>query len=132
MKCDQELQLFGLGQERGRGPPYGEDDRWYVQLLRDDAEVGRVKLDDRKMSLRSYGVDRRRAANALDIEFVEVSDTCRRGGIGTAIARGLEAKYSDRTLVAFSEQANDFWGSLGWDRYVHSTRPWNRPLSVQR
>lgn len=113
-------------------PPYGDDDPWYVQVLRNGDEVGRVKFDDRKLSLRGYGVSRQVAANALEIGFFEVSDTCRREGIGTAIVRGLEAQYPDRTLVAFSMEADDFWGSLGWQRHDHLTEPRNRTLFVQR
>jgi GNAT superfamily N-acetyltransferase len=113
-------------------PPYGEDDPWYVQALRAGDEVGRVKFQDRKMSLRGYGVDPQLAANALDIGLLEVSGACRREGIGRQIVRGLEAQYPDRTLVAFSEQADHFWASLGWDRYAHLTRAGNRTLFVQR
>jgi ribosomal protein S18 acetylase RimI-like enzyme len=112
-------------------PPYGVDDPWYVQVLRDGEEVGRVELDE-IVGLRHYGVDRRLESKALEIQFIEVSSTCRRQGIATAIVRELEERHADRTLVAFSEQADDFWRSLGWDRYVHPTRPFNRPLFVQR
>jgi GNAT superfamily N-acetyltransferase len=113
-------------------PPYGEDDPWYVRVLRDGDEVGRVKFHDRKMSLRSYGVDRLIATKALDVAFFEVSNACRRKGIGTEMVRGLEARHPDRILVAFSEGADDFWGSLDWRRYDHLTDPrFHRTLFVQ-
>jgi len=94
-----------------------------VQVLRDEVEVGRVKFHDRKMSLRSYGVERGIAAKALDIGFFEVSNARRRTGIGTDMVRGLEARHPDRILIAFSEGADDFWGSVGWRQYVHLTDP---------
>jgi GNAT superfamily N-acetyltransferase len=109
--------------------PYWNDDPWYIQILRDGEEVGRLELDE-IVGLRDYGVDRPLKFKPLEIQFIEVSSTCWRQGIATAIVRGLEERHPDRTLVAFSQEADDFWRSLGWDRYVHPTRPWNRPLFV--
>ena len=72
-------------------------------------------------------------SNALEIQFIEVSKDFRREGIGTLIVRQLEAHHRDRTLVAFSEAADDFWESLGWRRYDHPTEArFYRPLFVQQ
>ncbi|MDT5012664.1 MAG: hypothetical protein QOH57_4281 [Mycobacterium sp.] len=71
-------------------------------------------------------------SRALEILYFEVSDRCRRQGIGTKIVRELEARHSDRTLVAFSQDADDFWGSVGWQRYAHPTDPLYQTLFVQR
>lgn len=103
-----------------------------MQVLRKGDEVGRVALDQ-KVGLRHYGVDRQLESNALEIQFIEVSNDCRRQGIATQIVRELEARHPDRTLVAFSEQADDFWASLHWRRYNHPTEArFYRPLFVQQ
>jgi GNAT superfamily N-acetyltransferase len=112
--------------------PYWNDKPWYIQILRDESEVGRVELDE-KVGLRHYGVDRHLEAKALEIQFIEVSADCRRQGIATQIVRELERRHPERTLVAFSEQADDFWASLGWRRYDHPTEAqFYRPLFVHQ
>lgn len=111
--------------------PYHESDPWFVQALHGDAEVGRVKLSNRKMSLRGYGVDPQLAAIALEIVFIEVACAYRRQGVGSQIVRGLASSNPDRRLVAFSEGADDFWASLGGRRYEHVTDPrFHRPLFI--
>jgi hypothetical protein len=54
--------------------------------------------------------------------------------IATAMVRELEAQNPDRTLVAFSMHADDFWASLGWQRYDRPNErgPHSSPLFVQR
>jgi hypothetical protein len=56
---------------------YWNDDPWYIQILRDGDEEGRVELDE-KVGLRHYGVDRRLESNALEIHFIEVPANYRR------------------------------------------------------
>lgn len=57
------------------------------------------------------------------IHFFEVSEDHRRHGLGTDAVRLLADRYGDLPLVAFSEGADEFWGSLGWQRYEHRTEP---------
>ena len=40
-------------------------------------------------------------------------------GIGSAVVRLLQDDHPGRRLVAFSEGAEGFWSSVGWDRYEH-------------
>jgi GNAT superfamily N-acetyltransferase len=55
-----------------------------------------------------------------------------RQGIGTAVIRALIAEYPDRRLVAFSEDADQFWASLGWARFVNAdSSEVFRPLFIQ-
>jgi hypothetical protein len=112
---------------------YSWDDAWFVQVLRDGDEVGRVRLE-KPLSLAHYGVDPNLDSNALKIQLIEVSSTCRRLSIGTAIVRELETRNPDRTLVALSMEADDFWASLGWQRYdvPNEQGPRSSPLFVQR
>jgi hypothetical protein len=60
-----------------------------------------------------YGADPRLESNGLEIQFIKVSNECRRQGIGTEIVRELAATHPSRTLVAFSEQVDEFWTSAG-------------------
>jgi len=109
-------------------------DPWYVQVIRDGDEVGRVELLPKDGLNPSYGVDPHLASTALEIRFFEVSSTCRRQGIGRAIIRELEAQHPDRALAAYSMNADDFWASLGWQRYdiPNERGPRSSPLFVQR
>ena len=92
-------------------------------VLRDRDEVGWIKLSNRKLSVRGYGIDPQLAAIALEIVFIEVACAYRRQGVGTEIVQGLGVCHPDRRLVAFSEGADDFWASLGGRRYEHVTDP---------
>jgi ribosomal protein S18 acetylase RimI-like enzyme len=65
----------------------------------------------------------------LEIAFVEVASDCRRQGIGRRLVALLYARYPKRRLFGFSEGADDFWSSLGWDRYERAGL-W-RPLYIQ-
>jgi GNAT superfamily N-acetyltransferase len=107
----------------------GKDAPWYVQVVRDGEEVGRVELLIKDGLNPAYGVDPQLASTALQIRFFEVSAACRRQNIGTTIIRELETWHPDRALVVYSE-ADDFWGSLGWTRY--DGPPGNQTLFVQQ
>lgn len=114
---------------------YYKDDPWYVQVLRGGVEVGRVELDE-SIDFRHYVADPHLQSIALEIQFIEVSTEYLRQGIGTEIVRELAATHSSRRLVALSEQADEFWASLGWRRYGHPKerkRPQGyRPLFIQQ
>jgi len=93
--------------------------------------VARIELDE-QVGLGHYGVDPQVESRALEIQFIEISADFRRKGFGTKIVRQLEARHPDRTLVAFSEQADEFWASLGWKRYDHPTEArFYRALFIQ-
>jgi ribosomal protein S18 acetylase RimI-like enzyme len=53
---------------------------------------------------------------ALEIQFIEVSRSFRRRRIGTQVISHLAESHPDRRPVAFSEQADEFWSSLGRHR----------------
>lgn len=45
---------------------------------------------------------------------------------------GIAQMHPDRQLIAYSEDADAFWDSLGWDRFAHPEGPkFHRPLFVQ-
>ncbi|MFJ6534572.1 hypothetical protein [Microbacterium sp. NPDC091662] len=72
---------------------------------------------------------------AVAVDFIEVREDLYhpRQGVGTRVVRLIEAIYPDVTLFAFSEGADQFWGSTGWEfipRADGDDRP--RPLFVLR
>lgn len=67
------------------------------------------------------------------IHFFEVSEEHRRKGYGTEAVHLVADRYPGLPLVAFSQDADDFWGSLGWARYEHRTEPdFSRPMYVSQ
>lgn len=112
-------------------PPYLQDDPLYVQVLLDDTEVARVELDEGFEGSVHVGAPKL-GQQALEIQFLEVAQSHRRLGIGAEVVRRLADLYPSRRLLALSEGADEFWASLGWDRYDYSNGPHQyRPLFVQ-
>lgn len=107
-----------------------DDASIYLQASVDGVEVARVELDE--LVDFSHLTTAPQFSGALEIEYIEVASTHRRRGIGRAVVNGVMARYPDRRFVAFSEGADPFWASLGWDRYEHpeGVDYW-RPLYIQ-
>lgn len=67
----------------------------------------------------------------LEVDFFEVARPARHQGVGAATMRLLTVHFPGRRLLAFSEEADGFWSSLGWDRYDHPDGlDLHRPLFV--
>jgi GNAT superfamily N-acetyltransferase len=112
-------------------PPYLDDDPWFVQALLDGEDVARVNLDP-EVHIDHYAGVPDLGGSGLEIAFFEVSAAHQRRGIGTAVIRSLVAEHPDRRFVAFSEEADEFWVSLGWERFLNATDPDHyRPLFIQ-
>jgi ribosomal protein S18 acetylase RimI-like enzyme len=119
----------------------GFNDRWWRQRLnpRDGSrffevrcaglEVARLELVDGGRFAGYVGAPDLGDAG-LQIAFVEVASEYRRQGIGRRLMSLLYGRYPTRRLFGFSEGADDFWSSLGWDRY-ENRRPKHRPLYIQ-
>ncbi|PZF86111.1 GNAT family N-acetyltransferase [Jiangella anatolica] len=107
-----------------------DDASIYLQVRLDGVEVARVELDE--LVDFSHFTSAPQFESALEIEFIEVVSTHRRRGIGRAVVNGVIGRYPGRRFVAFSEGADPFWASLGWDRYEHpeGVDYW-RPLYIQ-
>lgn len=106
----------------------------FVRVIQRGQEVARVELDDslRLAELDHYAEVPVSGKTPLEIQFIEVARSQRRDRIGTAVIGVLAAAYPDRQLAAFSEGADEFWASLGWDRYLAKETPHLlRPLFVQ-
>lgn len=113
--------------------PYLFDDPWYVQVLEDDAEVARVELDDPGGINPEYANVPELGPERLEIQFIEVATAARGSGVGTQVVQALQQRHPDRRLFAYSEEAHDFWASLGWERFDHPEgERFHRPLFIQR
>ena len=66
-------------------------------------------------------------------QFIEVAIAARGRGGGTRVVRGLAERHPGRRLLAYSEGADGFWASLGWERFDHPEgRPeFHRALFIQ-
>ncbi|MEU4594831.1 GNAT family N-acetyltransferase [Micromonospora aurantiaca (nom. illeg.)] len=102
-----------------------------LEVRQGGVEVARIELDPGVVIDHYLGTPELGNA-ALEIELIEVAESHRRRGIGTKIIGALASRYPERRLLAFSEEADDFWASLGWTRYDHPEGPQlNRPLYIQ-
>lgn len=75
-------------------------------LLR--ARAGFVDIEDAGVSL---------PTDAISVDLIEVRADLRypRRGVGTRVVRELEFLHPVSTLYAFSEGADEFWRSAGWE-----------------
>lgn len=135
----------GPGDDRYGWQPFARDERFndggwsplrvddasiYIRVRLDGVEVARVELDE--LVDFSHFATAPQFDGALEIEFIEVASTHRRQGIGRAVVNALVARYPDRRFVGFSEGADPFWASLGWDRYEHPEGvDYCRPLYIR-
>jgi ribosomal protein S18 acetylase RimI-like enzyme len=109
---------------------YHDDDPWFVQVLEVGVEVARVELDE-DVGIEHYNDVPVIGAERLEIQFIEVAVSARGRGIGTRVVRGLMGRHPERRLLAYSEGADRFWASLGWDRFDHSDGR-HRALFIRR
>lgn len=112
---------------------YHVSEPWFVQVLDNGIEVARVELDDPGGINPTYanvpvvGEDER-----LEIQLIEVATAQLRRKVGTRVVHDLMERHSGRRLFAYSEEADEFWASLGWQRFDHPEGPqFHRPLFIQ-
>lgn len=96
-------------------------------------EVARVEIEVQDVLNEEYELPAHPGPYAV-IQFFEVSEDNRRKGYGTGAVQLIAERYEAMPLVvAFSEGADEFWGSLGWARYEHKTEPaLSRPMYVSQ
>ncbi len=115
---------------------YYVSDPWFVQVLENlenGVEVARIEMDDpgginpTYLDVPVIGDDER-----LEVQLIEVATTERRRKVGTRVVYELMERHSGRRLFAYSETADEFWSSLGWERFDHPEGPqFHRPLFIQ-
>lgn len=93
-------------------------------------EVMRVEIEVQDILNPEYEQPQHPGPYAV-IHFFEVSEDHRRKGYGTDAVQQIVDCYRGMPLVAFSQDADEFWASLGWERYEHAAEPENhRPMFV--
>lgn len=98
---------------------YSVSEPWFVQVMEDGNEVARVEFDDPGGINPKYVGVPKLGEERLEIQFVEVATAATRRGIGTRVVQGLADLHDGRRLFAYSEEADEFWASLGWQRFDH-------------
>ncbi|WP_242459270.1 GNAT family N-acetyltransferase [Rhodococcoides fascians] len=113
--------------------PYHFDDPWYVQVQSGGAEIARIELDDPGDINHDYTNAPELGPERLEIQTLEVAASSRERGIGTRVVQALMERHPHRRLFAYSEEAHEFWVSLGWQRFDHPEgEQFHRPLFIQR
>jgi hypothetical protein len=108
------------------------DDTWFVQVLEGDAEVARVEFDDPGDINPSYADVPELGDERLEIQFIEVASAACGRRIGAQVVRSLADRNPDRRLFAYSEGADRFWASVGWEPfYDPGPGPVGRTLFIQ-
>ena len=94
--------------------------------------MGRIELDE-EVGIEHYAAVPEIGAERLEIQFIEVAIAARGRGVGTQVVRGLGERHPGRRLLAYSEGADGFWASLGWEQFDHPEgRPeFHRALFIQ-
>ena len=87
----------------------------YLQLCINGTEIGRAEMRPLDLSDSYIGIDE--VVKVREIGFFEICQEYRNHGFGTEFARLLIEAIPDRPLIAFSEGADGFWGSVGWHYY---------------
>lgn len=110
---------------------YGYDPSQHFYAFFDGQhEVARVEIEVQDTVNPEYEQPAHPGPYAV-IHFFEVSADHRRKGHGTDAVQQLAGRYAGTPLVAYSQDADDFWGSLGWVRHEHKTEPeHSRPMYV--
>jgi hypothetical protein len=89
----------------------------WVSFLLGGQEVARAELEMQSDAGISYGV-RPPTGGYTEIVFLEIREDLRRTGIGRAAVGLIAADHPGSRLAAFSEDADEFWSSLGWAAHV--------------
>jgi hypothetical protein len=96
------------------------DNPWFVQVLLDGTEEARVELDETFYGSAHDGAPEL-GPEVLVVRQIEVGRSHRRLGIGSKVVAGLAAAIPGRRLIALGMDADEFWASLGWDRFDDSS-----------
>lgn len=109
---------------------YGDGGTEFLSFNLGEFEVARAEIEFNKSPGNLYRVPKL-AQRYIDLAFFEVAENSRRRGIGSAAVDAVVERYPGYGVLAYSEDADEFWASQGWVRFEHSRNPRNRPLFVR-
>lgn len=108
-----------------------EGPEWFSFLDAGGTEVARAECIPGQHIGRAYAGVLIPEDGFVEIAFLEVREGTRRQGTGREVVRFLQEAHPGRQLAAFSEHTDEFWGALGWQRYIRlDSDPRYRPLFV--
>ena len=116
-----------------RTPVYPDSNATFLRAFEDGSEIARIELNP-SFSIDHYANVPALGSDAVEISFFEVHDRHRYRGIGTMAIGLMQDLFPHRRFVAFSEDADGFWASLGWSQYLHADPEearFFRPLFIQ-
>lgn len=87
----------------------------YLQFRVNGMEVGRAEVIDCHLADDYNGIDI--PVETKEISFFEIRQDLRRCGYGTTFVQHIVAHYNGTPVIAFSEEADAFWSSIGWSYY---------------
>lgn len=90
-------------------------------FVRDGEELARAEVD--RGTIGNIYVDLTPAEEIVDIVFFEVHEAHRGKGIGRAAIELILQQYPDDMVIAFSEEADDFWSGIGWKHHPRVEDP---------
>lgn len=101
--------------------------RWTLE----DQEVARTHVQDGSTVKREYAALSQTDRDILEVVLFKVRAEWQGEGIGRAAVRQLQDLYRDAVLIAFSENADEFWNHIGWQRIPRRDKSASyRPLFV--
>lgn len=126
---------FDDGWWHGRAEKVGDDSLGaitYLQLCLNGIEIGRAEVGPWDLSDSYLGFEE--TVKVWEIQFIEIRKEYRNQGFGIEFVRLLTESFPDRPLIAYSEEADDFWVSAGWHRCPGNDGETmgNRPLFISR
>jgi hypothetical protein len=108
---------------------YKRNRNFFFSFFEDQIEVARAEIELKNDAGSHYGF-RTPSNPCAVIHFFEVAEGRRRTGVGTQALSLLRSRFGFSPLVAYSEEADDFWDSLGWNRHEYPDSAAYRPLYV--
>ncbi|MCG7278774.1 hypothetical protein MHJ95_07225 [Corynebacterium imitans] len=110
-------------------PHEGFCSHWWVGQADEGSEFLQFRVDGRVVARAEVKQDNASSFPEMEglktppvlqeVVFIEVDRGYRSKGFGTDFIARLEEHYADFTLAAYSEEADDFWRSVGWHHCPH-------------
>lgn len=102
----------------------------WMSVVVGSSEVARVMLEPRAAFSKWLSIGT--PGPFMEVVFLEVASSQRRGKLGTRIVEELVQRHPNETLVATSQDSysDAFWTAVKWHRYDHPALPGSRAVYV--